>query len=319
MFVTTDVTFRKSYVRRSFLVRRKLQRRWKHRWTPTLTDILIGICYRQMKKIFLLLIILVSSLLALLTPRIARADERLFTYSYEANVLPMGTFEFEQWVTNQNGKEDGDFSQWNFRTEIEYGVTDSYTSSLYLNWDSTRSEGVTDVEEADSAEFKGISWENVYQLLNPNIDPVGLAVYSELTSDGLDYEIETKLLVSKPIGEFSLVANAIYEAEWEREDNQTAEEGTLEFTFGTSYKISPAWAVGIEARNKSAYPDGVNLSGQEFQTWSVGPNIHYGTPKWWATLTILPQIWGNGEGAEGNRQLVHEESLEVRLITGIHL
>lgn len=248
----------------------------------------------------------------------AFADERLFGYSYEASVLPAEKFELEQYITNQNGKQDGDYSQWDLRTELEYGVTEKYMTALYLNLESTRSEGVTGVEDEDGTEFKGISWENVYQILNPNLDPVGLAAYLELTSDGLDYEIESKALLSKPITEtLTLVLNATYEAEWERDDDKTAREGTLEFTTGASYKVSPHWALGLEARNKSAYPDGLNLSGQEFNSWSAGPNIHYGNSKFWSTLTVLPQIWGNGDGAKSGRNLVHEESLETRLLFGV--
>lgn len=249
----------------------------------------------------------------------ANADERYFTYSYEAGVLPEGDLEFEQSITNQNGKEDGDYSEWNFRTELEYGVTENYQTALYFNWDSIRSEGVTGQENQNEAKFKNISWENIYQVLNPNLDPVGLALYGEWGTDGIDHELEWKLLLSKPFGKFELVTNAVYEMEWEREDSQTEREATLEFTLGAAYHLTPKLSLGLEARNKSAYPDGLDLNGQEYQTWSVGPNIHYGTPKWWATLTVLPQVWGNGDGSSGSRQLVHEESVEVRLLVGIPL
>ncbi|HZN58492.1 MAG TPA: hypothetical protein VFD71_10500, partial [Planctomycetota bacterium] len=40
----------------------------------------------------------------------ARADERVFTYSYEPKVLPKDALEFEQWATLRAGKEDGVFS-----------------------------------------------------------------------------------------------------------------------------------------------------------------------------------------------------------------
>jgi hypothetical protein len=241
------------------------------------------------------------------------ADERHFAYTYETDVLPAGQWEFEQWVTNSNGREEGDFTRWDLRSEIEYGVTDRYSSALYLNWRSTRD------SESNETEFKGVSWENIYQILNPNLDPVGLGIYGEVSTDGLDYELEGKLLLSKPIGDFILAANAIYEAEWEREDNKTEEEATLEFTAGVAYKINPSWSLGVETRNKSAYPDGLNLDGQEYNTWSVGPNLHYGSPKWWGTLTVLPQVWGNGDGSRGGRQLEHEEELEVRLLVGVLL
>lgn len=249
-----------------------------------------------------------------------KADERLFTYSYETSVLPEDGVEFEQWITNESGVEEGDFSAFEFRSELEYGVTDRWQTAFYLNFDAVRSEGIPDEEDEDGMDFKGISWENIYQILNPNLDPVGLAAYVEYTSDGLDHELETKLLVSKPVtDEVTLVANAIYEAEWEKEHGEFEKEAVFEATAGASYKLSQKWSAGVEVRNKSAYPDGLDLSGQEFNTWSVGPNVHYGSSTWWATLTVLPQVWGNGDGSNGNRQLVHEESMEVRLIFGRNL
>ena len=248
--------------------------------------------------------------------RPAIADERFFTYSYETDLLPKDAWEYEQWMTLQSGHETGDFSEWNFRSEVETGLTDNLSGALHLNFEQER-EALPDEEEESEFKFEGLGGELIYQILNPNLDPVGLALYGEAVTDGESYEFEGKILASKPVDQFVFAFNAIYEAEWERENRQTEEEATLEFTFGAAYKITPQWSVGLEARNKQAYPDGVNLSGQEFNAWNLGPNIHYGAPKWWATLTVLPQIWGNGDGSEGSRQLVHEEEVEIRLIAGL--
>lgn len=258
---------------------------------------------------------------ALLAYQTAAADERLFTYSYEASVLPKGSFEVEQWVTNQSGKQDGHYSVWDYRTEVEYGVTERYMTALYFNWNYTHSEGVTGVESDEGADIKGFSWENIYQIMNPNIDPVGLAVYGEFSSDFDDYELEGKILLSKPLENgLNLVFNAAYEAEWEKEDEEegvvTEHEAEVTLTSGVSYKLSPSWAAGVEARYVAAYPDGFDLQGREYQAVSVGPNLHYGAPHWWVTATVLPQIWGDGDGARGGRQLVHEEKLEFRVIFG---
>jgi hypothetical protein len=74
-------------------------------------------------------------------PASTYADERFFTYSYEAtSVLPKGGIEFEQWITYRGQKEVGIYARWDFREEIEYGVTDRYTTALYLNFRNTRSD-----------------------------------------------------------------------------------------------------------------------------------------------------------------------------------
>ena len=62
----------------------------------------------------------------------ARADERKFTYSYEAKTLPKGTWEFEQWATLETGKKEGSWDRLNLREEIEYGITDRLTTAVYL-------------------------------------------------------------------------------------------------------------------------------------------------------------------------------------------
>src|SRR6266496_4025951 len=81
-----------------------------------------------------------------------RSDERLFGYVQEAEVLPKGGREFEQWLTHQRGRTDGVFAAWDFREELEYGVTDRATVAGYLNFKSTHSEGVTGLADEDSFE-----------------------------------------------------------------------------------------------------------------------------------------------------------------------
>src|SRR5205085_10639214 len=67
----------------------------------------------------------------------AHATERLFTYSYEPETLPQGAWEAEQWFTLRAGRNrtvgQDNFQRWQFRSEAEYGVTDNYTVSLYVN------------------------------------------------------------------------------------------------------------------------------------------------------------------------------------------
>src|SRR6266853_2858933 len=108
----------------------------------------------------------------------ARADERLFTYTYEAEVLPKGAVEFEQWVTHSRGKQDGVLAAWDFREELEFGLTEKLTSALYLNFRNTHSEDVQGVVDQDKFEFKGVSSEWKYQLLNPNTKAVGVLAYA---------------------------------------------------------------------------------------------------------------------------------------------
>src|SRR6266498_1105619 len=255
---------------------------------------------------------------ALLAANAVRADERLFTYVQEAEVLPKGGLEFEQWLTHRRGKADGVFAAWDFREELEYGFTDRLSGAGYLNFKSTHSEGVTGLADEDSFEFEGIATEVKYQVLNPNTKPLGVLLYGEATYNGDEFELEEKLVLQKNVGEKWVTAlNVTLEEEWAFTPAATEEELTLELTAGVAYKINPHWSVGIEGRNIREFAPGIDFSDQEHSTWFVGPNVHYARNNWWATLTVLPQVHGSPDTRDG-LQLDEHEKIEVRLIAGIN-
>jgi len=258
-------------------------------------------------------ILLIASLLTSFLA--AHADERLFTYVEEAEVLPKGGLEFEQWLTHRRGKANGVFAAWDFREELEYGLTDRLTVAGYLNFKSTHSEGVTGQTDESGIEFEGVSTELKYQLLNPNTKPMGLLLYGEATYNGEEFELEEKLVLQKNFGEKWVAAfNVILEEEWAFTPTDTEEELALELTAGIAYKLTPHWALGLEGRNVRKFPD---FDSEKSSAWFVGPAIHYGSSKWWATLTVLPQVAGRPDTRSG-LNLDEHERIEVRLIAGIN-
>ena len=64
---------------------------------------------------------------------IARADEAIFAWTYTTDLLPKGRWEFEQWMTARWKKEHGTYNVFDFREELEYGLTDNLQIALYLN------------------------------------------------------------------------------------------------------------------------------------------------------------------------------------------
>jgi hypothetical protein len=64
----------------------------------------------------------------------ALADEPLFGYAYTADLLPKGKWELEQWITDREGQAFGHYHNFKFRTEVEYGLTDNFQLSGYLNY-----------------------------------------------------------------------------------------------------------------------------------------------------------------------------------------
>ena len=246
---------------------------------------------------------------------IARADERLFTYTYEADVLPKGGMEFEQWITHRHGKDDGTFSRWDLREELEYGLTPKLTTALYLNTTSTYSSNVKNHENRNRFEFDGISSEWKYQLLNPNEKPVGLLLYGEGRYSGTEAELEEKIVLQHNFGsKWTLALNGTVEQEWKFEDDSTQFEGAIELSGGLAYKINTHWSVGLEGRNHRVLAD---FQRQTADAWFMGPAIHYGRSAWWATLTVMPQITGHPETTSG-LELDEHERIEARLIVGLN-
>ena len=245
----------------------------------------------------------------------ACADERLFTYVEEAEVLPKGGLEFEQWLTHRRGKANGVFAAWDFREELEYGLTDRLTVAGYLNFKNTHSAGVTGQTDESGIEFEGVSTELKYQLLNPNTKPMGLLLYGEATYNGEEFELEEKLVLQKNFGAKWVAAfNVILEEEWAFTPTDTEEELALELTAGIGYKLTPHWALGLEGRNVRTFPA---FDSEKSSAWFVGPAIHYGSSQWWATLTVLPQVAGRPDTRSG-LNLDEHERIEVRLIAGIN-
>ena len=254
----------------------------------------------------------------LLTAAAVRGDERLFGYVEEAEVLPKGGREFEQWLTHRRDKADGVFARWDFREELEYGLTDRMSVAGYLNFKNTHIEGVTGLANEDSFKFEGIATELKYQVLNPNTKPLGLLLYGEATYNGDEFELEEKLVLQKNLGEKWVTAfNVTLEEEWGFTSTDTEEELSLELTAGVAYKINSHWSVGIEARNHRVFAPGLDFGNQEANAWFVGPNVHYGRDNWWATLTVLPQVHGSPE-TRNDLELDEHEKIEVRLLVGVN-
>jgi hypothetical protein len=252
----------------------------------------------------------------------ATASERYFTYTYEPETMPAGAAEFEQWITLRTQRSDEvgqhNYNRWDLREEFEFGVTDNYTMSLYLNTQAENfRDPVTDNVHSEFA-FEGISVENKYMVLNPAEKPVGLALYLETTYSGEEAEVEQKLIFGQRHGDWKWALNLVHATEWNLNKHET--EGEFEVDFGITRHLGKHWSLGIEARNHNEIP--------EYQEWEntaffVGPVVTYVRDNWWATLTVMPQVWGRGtsggpdaDGASG-LELEGHERVNARLIVGI--
>jgi hypothetical protein len=65
-------------------------------------------------------------------PLESRADEEVLGYVKGAEPLPKGALEVVQWVTVRSDKGVGHYRAWDYKTEVEYGITDRLSGELNI-------------------------------------------------------------------------------------------------------------------------------------------------------------------------------------------
>lgn len=249
----------------------------------------------------------------------AHADERMLAFSSEPDVLAKGQIEFEQKVYGKFGKDKMDYARWDFREEIEWGLTDRLTTALYLNFRDTY-KSPHDKEAGTTSkkfEFRGVSSEWKYLILSPYQHPVGILAYLEGTTDGAhQYKLEEKLVFGTAGEVWTTALNLVLEQEWEREYGETEKESEAKITAGVARKLGNGWATGLEVMHVRGY-EGTALDDEVYTATFAGPNIHYASQKWWVTFAVMPQVYGDGEGAKSSLNLSESHRIETRLLAGI--
>src|SRR3954471_16623309 len=141
-----------------------------------------------------------SALLLLIAAGAASGSERLFTYTQESSVLAPGEKELELWATWRQGRKYY-YRALDERAEFEFGLTERLQASLYLNFksetqaehDALGNETTPRVLEHESG-VEGESLELKYKFSDPVADPIGSALYLELSANSEEYEIEVKAI-----------------------------------------------------------------------------------------------------------------------------
>jgi hypothetical protein len=263
----------------------------------------------------------------------AWADETPFASIYTTETESEGEAEVEQWVTWARNKPDERFDEVVGRTEVEYGVTNRLQLALYANYSRTkivpRGPGAPD-GPVDTTRFNGFSAEAIYQLLDPDTDDFGIALYLEPAMGTGERALEGKLLLQKNFLDDRLVfaANVNLEYVWAHDVTTRVwdHETNLELYLGVSYRFAPGWFGGAELLNENNYDGHIGLGTAHAQTnaFYFGPAVHYATETWWATLAIYEQLpWAGNPahtaGAISDGLLTGSERLRIRLRLGIEL
>lgn len=223
------------------------------------------------------------------------ADDRHFTYLYEAPTADPGEREVEIYATSNFLRG---FAREDFREEIEFGITPHLQLGVYLaDWSVRHSAKET------QAGFNGGAVEAIYNFLDPKHAPIGLSLYQEIALGRQKAESETKLILQKNVGRWIAVYNVTLDAGWEGHGLQER-TGELKNAVGLSCEFTHSWSAGAELIDEIVLPDwrtshaGNNLF--------IGPNASFRGHHWYATITALAAVATAGG----------EPDLQVRLIFG---
>ncbi len=261
--------------------------------------------------------------------REALAHESIFAWTYTTDLLPKGKWEIEHSTTGKWRKEAGTYQAIEHREEIEYGVTDNFQVSLYLNHHFAKAKNFMPVNDSanpghrlsgsyetageavhpghdpsksfETYHYAGFSTEFIYRLLSPYTNPVGLAFYMEPEIGPREVEVEWKAILQKNWLEDQLIwaLNINYGLGYDKElDNVYERESHFEWFTGLSYRFFPKWSSGLELWNHHEFADAVK---HEHSAFFLGPTLHYAAKDWWATVGFLHQL-PIGEAYSSNNQ-----------------
>jgi hypothetical protein len=293
----------------------------------------------------------------------AAADENLFGYLSGAEPTPKGHDEVYTWLTRRSDKGAGKYSAYDLKLEYEHGITDNLAGGIALkglavDTSGIRIDGYLPADQKYGMRASGIEGSLKYSFLRPALDDIGLAAYlsasynwrDEHSGQGKDkYTVELKLLAQKYAldGQLVMVGNLGLESTYAKRkpitnlpinddtgeplDWPTTPEMEIGFIagVGASYRFAPNWYIGVETLYATEFETEV---GQERWSWQAGPTLHYGSKKWWTTLSWFPQIRGgrekfgpvsfNGQAFPGqddqNLHLIEKTKNELRLKVGIN-
>lgn len=227
----------------------------------------------------------------------ASAGQRKFTYSYEVITASPGSVEIENWVTWQHHGGTARVDEFDFRHELEFGLTDRLQLGVYLaNWN------YIDTPGERRARYENSGAELIWNLTNPTTDFLGSALYLEVNAGNRSLEIEGKLLLQKNFGPVTVAYNAILEAKWAGR-NLREQAGEIAQTLGASVDLDKHISVGVEALHEIDLPDWSDAGPSVF--WG-GPNVSFRMRNFYATLTGLFRATHNAD----------EPRLQTRLIFG---
>jgi hypothetical protein len=257
-------------------------------------------------------ILFIAALMVAIT---AVAQDRVFTYTYQSNVLNKGQKELEVWTTLGTARQDY-YRGLNHSLEFEVGLGKKLQTAFYLNYGY--SSGISENNGTDVlVNENSYSFANEWKLKfsDPVANKLGSAFYFEYALAPEETALEGKLILDKQTGRLMQAFNLVGELELGKKFEtdginlkpETEKEYKLELNYGLSCKINQQWYAGIEVMNENVFAEGE----LEKSLLTAGPGVSYSGQGFWVNFTLMPQIT---DLKAGKRNITDEDGLQARLI-----
>ena len=286
----------------------------------------------------------------------SQADERIFGYVFTTDSMPQDKWEVQNWLRVRLHQSHGDYQLYQLANGANYGVSSDFQLGIFINSHHVtadrnsiqgRTSGAYVPDNAapdrtySSVRFDSVSLPSKYRLMSPYIDDVGVAIFAEPSIGSRENGLAYGVIVQSNFLDDTLVfaANVVATHVWKYRNASTVavydpsapggparwDGGSyLDFTFGASYRFVENWFAGLEFRNRNQF-SGASFQHAGYSAFFLGPNLHYGGRRFWATLTVLPQLPFAAAHSADQRNVLdnnrifgsEHEKLEVRLGVGI--
>ncbi len=258
---------------------------------------------------------------------ISFAQDRMFAYTYQTNVLNKGDFDLEFQNTLRTGKV-GAYSPYVFgqhlnqRLELEVGLGKKVQTSFYFNSELFH---YADTSSASLNQELQVSFSNEWKwkLSDPVANRIGSALYGEFEFGGSNVEFEGKLILDKRINNelfaFNLVGKYEIEKEISRENNITkalwTHNSPVELYFAYMHFFKPHIGLGFEIKNNN---DITKEDGWMNSVLFGGPAFFVSVGRFFTNISVLPQFVNLHKTAvaPGNRDRNDFETAEFRILVG---
>ncbi|MBI5526580.1 MAG: hypothetical protein HY897_09610 [Deltaproteobacteria bacterium] len=216
----------------------------------------------------------------------ARADRRIFGFTYPYMTLPRGGFEIEHYLDAGLARpddpatlpvEDALRPSWQHQVEFEYGITDHWDFGFY---------NVFRQKAYEAFDYRGPKLRTRHRFGEEGDFFVDPAVYLEVAYFGDEIEIEERLILAKTWKKLEVAFNLKVEQEIEFEANETEVEHVLNPTLGAGWHFTEHFAAGLEYFARIVRAEGEWGPYADF----IGPTMSFSGTHYWWTVTAQKQL-----------------------------